>query len=151
MCRGITVHEQARPDIRVAIGKKSSAGTLHALCKSPSGRDADASCDVVVEPWHVIPLTVIGDGDVRVAFCMCAGTASDVRSVECGRATVMRRVVGLSVSNLPAMTTHHFSVVLVFGLLAFAPSFLNMVVFAFAFGLSFPLHLSRSSTSMWSS
>ena len=77
--------------------------------------------------------------DVRVAFCMCAGAASDVRSVECGRATVMRRAVGLSVSNLPAMTTHHFSVVLVFWLLAFALSFLNMVVFAL--GLSFPLAL----------
>ena len=37
MCVVITVHEQARPDIRVAMGKKCSAGTLHALCKSSSG------------------------------------------------------------------------------------------------------------------
>ena len=39
VCHGITIHEQARPDIRVAIGKKCSAGTLHqALCKPPSGQ-----------------------------------------------------------------------------------------------------------------
>ena len=62
----------------------------------------------------MIPLIVIVNGDVRVAFCMCAGTASDVRSVECGRATVMRRAVGLSVSKLPAMTAYHFSVALGF-------------------------------------
>ena len=37
VCDGITVHEQARPEIRVAIGKKCCAGTLHALCKSRSG------------------------------------------------------------------------------------------------------------------
>ena len=37
VCDVITVHEQARPDIRVAMGKKCSAGILHALCKSSSG------------------------------------------------------------------------------------------------------------------
>ena len=90
----------------------------------------------------MIPLTIIVDGDVRVAFCMCARTASDVRSVECGRATVLRRAVCLSVSNSHAMPACHFSVALACWTACFC-SFISRrgCFLPFALGFSLPFAL----------
>ena len=92
----------------------------------------------------VIPLTVIV-GDVRVGNFACVRKQTSRRSLRgtAGRTIVMRLAVGLSASNFTrdAKKNHFFRCPCFLGCLLFLPSCLNMVVFAFAFGLSLPFAL----------